>query len=465
MIYKTNIFLLNYYIMNNKINFNNKIIILGIGGIGKCISHYLSNYINYDCSKMHLVDKDIDAFNFPTVKKLIDAGACKTVFNITRFNYIGFFNKTIEEGDIIIDCTVRTPCMKFLKYLKNSNVYYINTSIEQDKCLYNENYDLYKRSIAKQHQEISKITNVKGRFLIEYGMNPGLITSFLYKALKDSNLKNKVNSIKTIHCSEIDTQIAKKKSSHIFYNTWSAIAMIDELNEESEIYLGNINNIDENLVNILNYNLGKKIKHYETGDYVVISSNNAASNKAISVCYTGNISKTTLTTKGAEKINKNFSRISGNIIHHGETHDIGILLKKHSIGVPSIYYVYNINTEAQKCINEHGLDQITKNEDNVCVMNMYNNKLSGTDNIGIYIETFDNYKWWCGTVLDTNYTKNVLNDMYFGPTTIQVMSGVIGGLLWLLNTDKPGFYFGRDVNHKQILKTMENKLNIVSCEI
>ena len=458
--------------MSSKINIADKrIIILGIGGIGKCISHYLSKFFVYKPNNLYLIDKHQPESEFITIKELIKAGANFIHFEITNKNYKKFFSELILEKSIVIDCTTRTPCILWLKYLTKMDIFYINTSIE---CPPEQHTNVYLDSISYQHKQLNAL-KPNGKFLIEYGMNPGLITSFCYLALDDISkyIKKKIvnNSyakfaedlkIIDIHCSEIDTQTANIIDKKKFNNTWSAVALLDELKSGSELYCGCINeNIDQN-INKDNIIYGK----YIDNNKILLTKSSALNNKGKSKCYTENINTKLLKIKNAKqlKTNPKFSEIVGYYIHHGEILDIGTMLKTKTYA-PNVAYVYNINIEAEKKLKKSNLDDLIEKSydpNSVNVMNNYNNKLSGTDNIGIYIKT--NYlEWWCGTVLSNDYVKNELKDIYFGPTVIQVMSGVLGGLSWLLQPkQQKGLYYGRHVNHKYIFNKVRKYLNIKS---
>jgi|LakMenEpi03Aug12_release.lakeMendotaPanAssembly.Ray.scaffolds.fasta_scaffold00397_16 homospermidine synthase len=451
-----------------------RILLLGIGGVGKCIAYYLQTFFEFDNKDFFIVDKDDKQAEFVTIKELISKGVNFIHKEIGK-DYKKFFGDLLSKDDIVIDCTARSPCIKWLKFLTKCEIFYINTSIESD--VMTNNKGPYLNSISHQHKQIDKLkTGLKGRFLIEYGTNPGLITSFCYKALDDMakymNIYNVNNyaklaytlGIQEIHCSEIDTQLGGNINRHIFNNTWSAVGLLDELSEGSEIYLGNTP--DKQIERLKPKSVLAK---YIDDNNILLTKTNSVNNKAKSICYTANIKSNTLKTKKAVKLsngNKDFSEITGYLIHHGEILDIGTMLKYKDF-VPTVYYVYDINTEADKNIQNRGLKQIHKesyDSTKVNVMNVYNNKIEGTDNIGIYIKCKNNLQWWCGSVLETKYTINKLKDKYYGPTVIQVMCGVLGGLCWLLDQPK-GIYFGRHVDHNFILNKMEKYLNVKSMMI
>ena len=92
---------------------------------------------------------------------------------------------------------------------------------------------------------------------------------------------------------------------------------------------------------------------------------------------------------------------------------------------------------------------------------MYDNNIRGYDNVGALFIMEENpitndssspYCFWTGSILNSEYTRNVLKDDYFGPTVIQVMAGVLAGVSWMLGNKHKGLVFGEDLDDDFILK-------------
>ena len=48
-----------------------RILLLGIGGVGKCIAYYLQTFFEFDNKDFFIVDKDDKQAEFVTIKELI----------------------------------------------------------------------------------------------------------------------------------------------------------------------------------------------------------------------------------------------------------------------------------------------------------------------------------------------------------------------------------------------------------
>lgn len=460
---------------NHKINIKkSKIIFLGCGAVSKACLHYFDQFFDFKYDNIHIIEMINDEQNFPTVQEIIKKGAHFHNITITYENVedVIFKKFSLAEDDIIIDLSTRTPTYIIFKLCRLNGIFYINTSIE-------DYYDNTPTSINQQQLHLFDIYNITKEFgnrttLIEYGMNPGLISSFTKKGIIDltnevikkssnKNLKSELESImkkykhkkdntiykylaealkiRVIHCSEIDTLKSNKKLNldKKIYNTWSCIGLVDEGDEPAEIVLG---------------------KHEKEIPFLESE-------------FTCNMTDMLMTTKKGKdllcksvvpiKINKDntvsFINITGRVIHHGEGCSLRRYLSTHSYS-PTMHYVYKTNelTERYLSLPTKELKEITAQRDNWVVMNMYEHDLNGNDNVGAHFIlecdpfTGDNnlFSWWCGTILDTDYTKNILKDEYFTPTIIQVMSGLLSGLSWMITNPDKGLCFGEDVDQNYI---------------
>lgn len=61
-------------------------------------------------------------------------------------------------------------------------------------------------------------------------------------------------------------------------------------------------------------------------------------------------------------------------------------------------------------------------------------------------------------MFNTNYTKNVLKDDYFGPTVIQVMAGLLSGLSWIIDNPEMGVLFAEEMDEGYIISKAKKYL-------
>ena len=430
-----------------------------------------------DYSQVIIIDKDKNSFNFPTIKNAIKRGANIIHYTITKYNIQTLLDKIIKvnEYDIVIDLTTNTPTYTILKECRIRKLLYINTSIEDDEPLTITKNCPINNSIFLQHINLLAITNKTSNnddnitSIVEFGMNPGLISVFVKQGIinltknvlkyqirnnslnkqllrfyKNKDHKNlaQILDIKAIHCSEIDTQIPQKKPKQPFINTWSAVGLITEGVEPAEIQIGT----HEKILPFKKSNVSQIIPQLIT---------TKTPGKDIHV-------KSIVPLNINQKGDVEFTYIEGRCIHHGE----GISLNRY-IGSfqysPTMHYVYKLNPITDKLLDnfsEQQLIDISENPQKWKVLNVYEDKLHGYDNIGALF-VFDKnpitnvkepFSFWTGSILHTDYTKNILKDKYFGPTIIQVMAGILSGIHWMIKNKNSGITFGEDLDDNYIIK-------------
>jgi homospermidine synthase len=474
-----------------KLKPNQKIVILGCGAVGKCCVYYLDQFIKYKPSQVIIIDKDPTCKKFPTVKKAIKNGINFLELTIKRDNLEWLLDEKLKlsKYDLIIDLTTNTPTYLILKECRMRGILYMNTSIEEDNIELNENnicpinngiflQHLNLQVIAEKTKDYGNITS-----LIEFGMNPGLISVFvkqgiinlakkivkyknkrnlpiqkdINKYIKEKNYRklSEIIEIEVIHCSEIDTQIPKKLYPDKFINTWSCVGLITEAVEPAEIQLG-------------------------THENKIPFSKSSVSQIIPQLLITKKAGKDILFNSVVPlKINKDkqveFIKFQGRCIHHGEGISLNRYLSSFKYS-PTMHYVYKLSPLTETLLDTlstNELIKVSQSQNKWKVLNMYDDKLKGYDNIGSLFmlkkNPFTNenkpFYFWTGSICDTKYTKNILKDKYFGPTIIQVMAGILSGAKWILKNKNKGLCFGEDVDDDYIIKNCKKFLGVYYSDI
>jgi homospermidine synthase len=455
-----------------KLEKNQKIIFLGCGSVAKCCIYYLDKFIKYRPEQVYIIDKDPDTQKFPSVVEIVRNGAKFLHFELKRDNL----------DDIIIDLTTQTCTYHIFQECRMRNILYINTSIEDDDIVQDSTITCpVNNGIFLQHINLQVIADKTKDYgnttaLIEFGMNPGLISVFIKQGImnlakqvikyrksknkkvnkkmeeyvKEKNHKKlaKMMGIEVMHCSEIDTQLPKVINEGKFINTWSCVGLITEGLEPAEIQMGThekyipfakseVNQVIPQLLITKAY--GKDLK-FESIAPLKINSDDSVT----------------------------FTKFEGRCIHHGE----GISLNRY-LGsfkyAPTMHYVYKLNPYTEKLIDQTSPQEmvnILNDPSKWKVLNMHEDKIEGYDNIGAlfisrknpFTETDELFYFWTGSILNTDYTKNVLKDQYFGPTVIQVMGGVLSGVVWMMKHKNKGLCFGEDIDDKFVINMCKKYL-------
>ena len=457
-----------------------KIVVLGIGAVGKCVSHYLPEWFKIDYKNLTLIDKDAKTADFPTVVELVKQGATFKQYTILSVNVQKLFEKILKltKGDIVIDVTTRTDTTKIITLCRKMQLIYLNTDIYDetptsikpimcpvDFAISTTHYNV--ENLIQKTQHHGNITNI-----LECGMNPGLISIFVKKGLRDlaryvlqhkqnKSLKNalvnkdyyniaKMLGVRVIHCSEIDTQVPEiKQNKELMVNTWSCVGLVDEGCEPCEISMGTherVIPVDPRYVN-------------DSIPQVAIINKDGITMRFKSYV--------PIFKDKDEKIIE-FKEIKGVSVHHGEGISLNMFISKDEYA-PTMQYVYQLSPLTDKIIKSKGRTELVKYtlEDKWKVMNMHEDKLNGTDNVGacfilesnpINSEDKKPWGWWTGTMLNTNYTKNVLKDDYFGPTVIQVMAGILSGLSWIIDNPEMGVLFAEEMDEGYVISKAKKYL-------
>ena len=425
----------------HKKEFNNKIILIGCGAIGRALVPLLFKLIKLDPTKFTIFDMDVNSFT--GLEKFNTLGIKMLPIELTQTNIVDELITKLKIGqdDIIIDASYEINTNFMHKFCSEYGISYINSSVEvwknQDDLKPAE-YTFYSR--IKSIEDSDKDIKIKkNNFLISMGCNPGNVNIWTLYALKQINEKTKKVTfksyaelanklgLKVVHVSEKDTQESNEpKKVNEYVNTWSsdAISWYDEAFSYMEIGWGT----HEKSIPI-------KTNKELSNEYQIIIDGIGSDSFAIS--YT--------------PINK---QLTGMLIRHEECYTIcrNLTLRNNDnqiIYKPSTYYVYKISDPAFASTQE-----VKKNKDNAYQtvsrlmtsdIKKPSNIKEGRDEVGctLFFDSGDIY--WVGSMLDIIEAREIYDNKYddiINPTIIQVLAGYIGGLFYLIESIEKKVYRG-----------------------
>lgn len=469
-----------------------KIILLGCGGVGKPALYYIPRILHASYKNVYVIDKSLEPKSFPTVQQAIKKGATFIHHNITSRNFEALLTKKIQcnPGDVILDLTTHTDCYSLFKISRKLQLHYLCTSIEEEhiKCVDNSTNNSSEQSIWMQHAKLFDVAAKTSHYghassCVEMGMNPGLISIFIKQGILDiascvikrrvpktnedlellKKLQKYVRSkdyrrigellqINTIHCSEIDTQVGSTAREKKFVNTWSCVGLLDEANEIAEYSVGT----------------HEKTLPFQTKDIneIVPGLVTIAKPSMRTIFRTYVPKRVNPETHEAE-----FIEIKGTALHHGEAISLNRFLSTDT-WTPTMHYVYKMSPATRKVLNKlkgNEFNQIAQDPSKWKVLNVFDDNINGTDNVGATFFlpynplTGERKPWayWCGSIMDTEYTQNILRDKYFGPTPIQVVAGILTGAKYLMKYPKRDLMFPEDIPESFILKHAKKYLGCI----
>ena len=332
---------------------------------------------------------------------------------ITSKNMNKLLTPLIGENVFCIDLTVNTDSIAIMKLCKENNTLYINSSVEEYHKPHNPK-DAEKLTLYYQDIQLDKeMKNIKSdtSTLHSLGLNPGAISSLVYKGITEYCKKYKPEKLELlklgkynivckdilemIHIAEYDNQqIKQMPRADCLYNSWSADGLISEALSPAFI---------ASPIKPKGFKKSKYNKYmYYNDKYRSMQCSTT------SMC---------LDTKG------NPFPITGRMITHFET--VSLAEKLHYGNyVPIISYVYSSCPISQIGLNEMIMNNF-KEPKHTYVFNQKDivNKNS-FDSMGA---------WWCGTVLDNEKTLKLMGkDTYSNATQLQVSIAVLSGIEWLM---------------------------------
>jgi homospermidine synthase len=432
-----------------KTTFCGRVLLIGYGGVAKCLTQLLLRHLDMDFSKMTIIDP-IDYRE--AAKDLLSAGATYKLKKITKENMCSVLGEHVSAGDMVIDLSVNVGTLSVAGWCFKNNVMYINTSVEEWWSSINDNWaddTLYRRHVELA-SHMSSLGNNGPTVVVEHGANPGLASHWTKQALEDvakrilqspvlsldrrtgleASLDNSdfarmamLTGTKVVHISERDTQKTDRlRQPGEFLSTWSCDGFYQESLAITEIAWGT---------------------HERTLPDDAITYNWGPGNQI-------SINRRALDVNARSWIPS--GEIEGTIAPHGEAFTISEKLTWRQNGQvvyrPSVYFVYCPTDVAVASMAEYA-DTGTDSFDTCRVMT--NEIVSGVDEVGVLLLGHDLGGWWVGSRLSIEETRKHVKDQ--NATVLQVAASVLAALSYMIRNPRRGFCRVEDFPHAEILST------------
>lgn len=435
-----------------------KYVFIGVGSVGRPSVHFLNEFLKVNYKNVHLIDQH-DMLQEPALQHAFSQGAKFTQKTLEDNDWEILFKEIdLKPFDVVIDLTTDTNGPKIIELLRGMSVMYLNTSQEINWHFTSE--DVYENSLLKRTHLVEEahqrtIDPRNATHVYDFGMNPGVISHFAFQGLldiaahvlkhhkddqlaefvakKQFNLIAKHLELHTIHSSEIDTQIATNwKPDGTFVNTWSVYGLLEEGCEPAQAGWGtHERSLQDDAIIIGKEGVGFKGYAYQ-------------------------------------KTHRSFvpdEEFVGMVIPHGEAFTLNRALSAANYA-PTVHYVYRLPLQTKAL-----MDQMTFEELNAVkkwrVFNPYTDELEGEDKVGALLIfpknpiTGENGPWtyWFGSILGQGTSKLI------GPTSIQVCSGVLTALKYMVQNNTKGGLFPEQLPLDYVIRhTLPYMGRVVSSE-
>lgn len=415
-----------------------KFILFGLGMVGASFLRIVKKEHMFDANCWYAIDKNNESKSIFT--NIGGKPQNFSMIDVQLSDYTPIFS-LLEEGDYLLDFSACQSNTDLLKICLEKNIHYLSTcSLPYEKpddsvpdyhdfCIY--------RNIKKNAQP-SAATSI-----IEFGMNPGMVSCFAKQAIKEIIKKDTGDFVTThrkellalvenekyaeaaqmlevdiIHVSDIDTTECKFiPNADTLYSTWNIDAFCKENTAPCEISLGT--DIDVEKLSAIK------------------QDNNA---------YDGFFIANDISIHTPEQSYSPYGSFVGHIVPHEEIYTIAYFFSLYKqdklVYKPSVYFVYLPSPVAVESLvnglanNFLGMNEYIIGPDDIA---------KGGEAVGVVVN---------GKNFQTRYFGNCLEAPIEGetPTILQVSASAFAAFRYMLDSPNEGFLLPEELNDEKILE-------------
>lgn len=431
--------------------FKNRIVLIGFGVVARALLPLLIKHLRVAPARIVVIDfADREAALQPWIAK----GLKFIHERVTPFSLARLLSSHAGRGDLIVDLAWSIDFFDIARWAHENEVVYVNASLESwDPGEEMQRKTPFEKSLYARYAKLLPLREAwRGATtaLVDQGANPGLISPFVKAGLLDiaaavveekkvpgatarrlrqaSQAENfaelaRTLGVKTIHCSEWDTQRSNvAKSPDEFVSTWSPEAMWEESISPSELGWGT---------------------HEKQLPPAALQPEVGPRNQII------------LPHMGLNTWVRSWvpnQEIVGMLMAHGESfglsHALTVYKNGRPVYRPTVNYSYMPCADSLVSLHElrarnyelHPKTRIPTDE-----------IVAGTDVVGALIMGHPFGAWWIGSILSIDEARKKVPGC--NATALQVASGVLAGALWALRNPRAGLRLPEDLPHHEILDT------------
>lgn len=415
------------------------LVILGFGSIAQGVLPLLFRHIDIAPERVTVVSRSEDKTGI--ARKY---GVRFLAQPLNEGNFETVLEPLLKEDDFLLNLSVDVASLALIRFCRQRGVLYLDTCIEPWPGRYDDpaspvsqrsNYSLREEVLAYRLDKRSGPTAV-----VTHGANPGLASIFVKQALQNIARDNdhafdppqsyeewaalaQELEIKVIHIAERDTQIAdRRKQRDEFVNTWSVAGFLSEGLQPAEL------------------GWGTHERHFPADG----ARHGFGSDAAIY-----------LNRPGVGTRVRSWTPLEGPyhgfLVTHGESISIADHLTLRENGQviyrPTVHYAYHPCDDAVLSLHElAGKNWQEQKHKRI----MRDEIVSGVDELGVLLMGNNKGAYWYGSRLDIESARKLAP--HNTATSLQVVAGVLGGMVWALRNPDAGVVEPDDVDHSLVME-------------
>ena len=419
--------------------FSGRLLMVGCGSIGQAMLPLLLRHLEITPAQIGIIAADDRGEAIAR-----EYGVAYTLCPLNPNNYQAVLGERLQAGDFLLNLSVDVSSLALMALCHARGALYLDTCIEPWAGAYTDpalsasqrsNYALREEALAFGRAHPGGPTAV-----LTQGANPGLASSFVKQALlnlaADAGLSHQVPAtqddwarlaqqvgVKVIHIAERDTQVApRRKAKDEFVNTWSVDGFMSEGRQPAEL------------------GWGTHERHWPAD----AARHGYGSDAAIY-----------LHRPGAATRVRSWTPLEGPyhgfLITHGESISIADHLTLREGGAvryrPTVNYAYYPCDDAVLSLHEAaGHNWRLQPRQHI----LREEISQGVDELGVLLMGHARGAYWYGSRLSIRQARRLLP--HNSATSLQVVAGVLAGMVWALRHPAAGVVEPEDLDHALVLK-------------
>lgn len=419
--------------------FPGRLLMVGFGSIGQAMLPLLFRHLEIRAGQIRIISASEDGGDIAR-----EFGVAFTVKELTEENHLRVLEPQLNEGDFLLNLSVDVASAALVRLCRQRGALYLDTCIEpwaggyldvSKPASLRSNYSLREEVLALRRDHPGGPTAI-----ITQGANPGLASMFVKQALlniaadngialqrrasyRDWALLAQQLGIRAIHIAERDTQAtAQRKKRDEFVNTWSVFGFVGEGMQPSEL------------------GWGSHERHWPADAMRHAFGCDAA-------IY--------LERPGAATRVRSWTPLEGPyqgfLITHGESISIAdhLTLRRNGdiLYRPTVHYAYHPCDDAILSLHELAGKNWRMQSGKRIIRDEI---VSGMDELGVLLMGNDKGIYWYGSRLTIQEARRLVP--YNNATSLQVVAGVLGGMVWALRNPGAGIVEPDDIDYGLVLE-------------
>lgn len=416
-----------------------RLLMLGFGSIGQAALPLIFRHIDIKPDQVRIMAPHEDEQGIAD-----EFGVEFIVQSLTEANFEATLDQYLKEGDFLLNLSVDVASLALIMFCWRRGILYLDTCIEPWSGRYMDpNLSMSQRSNYFLREEVLAFRLDKRQgatAVVTQGANPGLASIFVKQALLNIAADNKLEvekpacyedwaalaqklNICAIHIAERDTQISDhRKEPDEFVNTWSVEGFVGEGLQPAEL------------------GWGSHERHFPKDG----ARHGFGSDAAIYLKRPGMATRVRSWTPLEGPYH-------GFLITHGESISIADHLTLRDKGDvvyrPTVHYAYHPCDDAVLSVHEvAGKNWQLQSKQRI----MRDEIKAGRDELGVLLMGNEKGPYWYGSRLTIDKARELAP--YNTATSLQVVAGVLGGMVWALENQNCGVVEPDDIDYETVMR-------------